>query len=44
MERSQSVVDPKKLLKFKFKREMKELIYQIQNDNKALFPQAFMKN
>jgi hypothetical protein len=37
-------MESKRAIKFRFKREMRELIYIIQNENKQLFPQAFMKN
>ena len=35
--------EPKRVSKFKFKREMRELVNEIHNSNKNLFPATFLR-
>ena len=35
--------EPKRVSKFKFKKEMRELVNEIHNSNKNLFPATFLR-
>jgi len=40
---SEVAKEPKRVSKFKFKKEMRELVNEIHNSNKNLFPATFLR-